>query len=220
MDCATCAAGYTPLNNSCVFLPGSLSSCSNRIKDGNEADIDCGGPQCPACAVAVSTIAGVNSRVLMAAGGGGVVVLIVLAIVLACVVRKRRRARRRIDPNDHARRVSYTAEMASRIVPWRGGSRTGMKVQLAGGVMSKAKAKPDGHATPHIVKVAPRKQKQSSQRVAPSPAGWTPTMSAVLPAPPPSTGTPRAARPNRQTQPPQSPQPPPPPRRVVKDEVL
>src|SRR5258708_5751809 len=29
----------------------SMASCTDGIKDGNETDVDCGGPSCPPCAV-------------------------------------------------------------------------------------------------------------------------------------------------------------------------
>lgn len=49
--CDTCAYMYTRLvpGGPCVFLPGSLASCSNGVRDGNELGVDCGGPNCASC---------------------------------------------------------------------------------------------------------------------------------------------------------------------------
>jgi hypothetical protein len=32
-----------------VFLPGALTSCSDGVRNGNEAGVDCGGPNCGPC---------------------------------------------------------------------------------------------------------------------------------------------------------------------------
>lgn len=49
--CDACAYTYTRLSTDgpCVLLPGSLASCANGVRDGNELGIDCGGPNCHIC---------------------------------------------------------------------------------------------------------------------------------------------------------------------------
>jgi hypothetical protein len=46
-----CAAvdRYLPVSGRCLFLPGALVSCEDGVRNGNEAGVDCGGPNCPSC---------------------------------------------------------------------------------------------------------------------------------------------------------------------------
>jgi hypothetical protein len=50
-NCEQCADGYLFQHSTgrCVFLPGSLSSCSDGTQTGNELGVDCGGPNCAPC---------------------------------------------------------------------------------------------------------------------------------------------------------------------------
>ncbi len=51
--CEACASGFVGLGagnlRRCVFLPGALTSCSDGVRNGNEAGVDCGGPNCGPC---------------------------------------------------------------------------------------------------------------------------------------------------------------------------
>ncbi len=50
-DCSACADSYAVGDGgACVFLAGSLSSCDDGLRNGNEVGVDCGGPHCGACA--------------------------------------------------------------------------------------------------------------------------------------------------------------------------
>ena len=48
--CAPSHMRYTT-NGPCIFLPGSLTSCNDRVQNGNEEGVDCGGPNCGPCIV-------------------------------------------------------------------------------------------------------------------------------------------------------------------------
>ena len=50
-DCSQCDTQYRRLrpHGPCVLIPGSRSSCTDGIKNGNEEEIDCGGPNCRVC---------------------------------------------------------------------------------------------------------------------------------------------------------------------------
>lgn len=50
--CEACSAGFVRVRDGgpCIYLPGALASCSDHLKNGNELGVDCGGPNCPACA--------------------------------------------------------------------------------------------------------------------------------------------------------------------------
>ena len=87
--------------SSCVFLPGSLSTCVNGVRDGGEAGVDCGGV-CRTCTGTTVTAGDVASTVTHDDGKGAVVVEVVaslaaaaglVAAVVAVRVRRGRAAR-------------------------------------------------------------------------------------------------------------------------------
>ena len=50
-DCGSCAGQFTRVirNGPCRFMLGSLVNCSDGVQNGNEAGVDCGGPNCDPC---------------------------------------------------------------------------------------------------------------------------------------------------------------------------
>jgi hypothetical protein len=95
-DCAECAAGFGPSPYGCTRLPGALVSCADRVRNGNEAGPDCGGPHCRPCVGAEDgrgTSGGPGS--LGTGASVGVAVGVLAAVVLAAVaVRSVRQAQR------------------------------------------------------------------------------------------------------------------------------
>jgi hypothetical protein len=51
LDCGLCAETYMRLavNGPCMKLPGSMTSCNDGELNGNEVEVDCGGPNCQSC---------------------------------------------------------------------------------------------------------------------------------------------------------------------------
>jgi hypothetical protein len=60
----------------CIYLPGALSSCSDLVKNGNEKDVDCGGPNCGPCASTASV------SIVTAAVGGGIAAVVCVGVGL------------------------------------------------------------------------------------------------------------------------------------------
>ena len=80
--CDACAAYYFRLarHGACVLIEGVTASCSDGVMNGNEADIDCGGPNCGPCPTA-----GFATLNIMAIAGsivGGL--LLVAGLVYSC----------------------------------------------------------------------------------------------------------------------------------------
>ena len=50
-NCSSCADKFlrVVVNGPCIMIPGSQTSCSDGVKNGNELGVDCGGPNCPPC---------------------------------------------------------------------------------------------------------------------------------------------------------------------------
>lgn len=97
--CEDCAVnfvwGLNPADGGkvCVSLPGVLVSCSDGKQDGNEEGVDCGGPNCAACAF-VSTAPGGGTpawwvQVGIVGGCGGMVLLVALVLGVRHMLRQR-----------------------------------------------------------------------------------------------------------------------------------
>lgn len=65
-ECAT-DAGFMRIGSGCVALPGAIVSCSDRVRNGQEEGVDCGGSQCAAC---TQTDASSFERLAVLMGGG------------------------------------------------------------------------------------------------------------------------------------------------------
>ena len=76
------------VSGACVFLPGSAVSCSDKVRNGNEAGVDCGGPQCAACAQEWTVLGMPVVTVCVVGALASAVVAASLAVVVA-VVRRR-----------------------------------------------------------------------------------------------------------------------------------
>ena len=50
-SCDACKLGFIKLvsGGPCVFIPGSATTCSDGVKNGNELGVDCGGANCAPC---------------------------------------------------------------------------------------------------------------------------------------------------------------------------
>ena len=79
---------FVNISGVCVFLPGSAVSCRDNVRNGNEAGVDCGGPQCPPCQTPTSAV--LEAAVVWGAVGSAVVATALAAAVL--VARRRTRA--------------------------------------------------------------------------------------------------------------------------------
>lgn len=86
--CGECAPAYLEgtgsAEGSCVFPPGSATSCSDGMKNGGELGVDCGGP-CPVCEV-IGDVRHGSSSSLPAGGIIGIVVGVACIVVLVVVV--------------------------------------------------------------------------------------------------------------------------------------
>lgn len=80
--CGTCTKGYVKLSplGPCIFLPGVLASCADGVKNGNEIDVDCGGPNCAACP-ALPITSKPFPIIAVAAGVAGTVVAAILLLL-------------------------------------------------------------------------------------------------------------------------------------------
>ena len=114
--CGTCGAHYVSRLGtdgrvaSCAFLPGSVSTCGNGVRDGREAGVDCGGvSRCLPCRTggenggsgsAMESNAGqsmfLDDVTTVCAIAGVAVVAVVLVVVTAMLRRRRKRA---VPPN-------------------------------------------------------------------------------------------------------------------------
>jgi hypothetical protein len=81
--CGECSALHVPIGPHCVALPASDASCLDRVSNGNEEGIDCGGPNCPECGSASAQL-WLRPMVLALLGGG---LILVLCLVKWWVVR-------------------------------------------------------------------------------------------------------------------------------------
>jgi hypothetical protein len=55
--CTSCTREYTQVGQLCVYLPGSLQlreTCMDGNENGFEVGVDCGGPFCESCTLAVN----------------------------------------------------------------------------------------------------------------------------------------------------------------------
>ena len=84
-ECGSCAPDFLRVmaNGPCIMIPGSQTSCSDGVKNGNELGVDCGGPNCPACA------AHMMSPFLIAYIGAGAVCAAALAFIVIRRVRSK-----------------------------------------------------------------------------------------------------------------------------------
>jgi hypothetical protein len=110
-DCSDCAPNYVRVGTECIFLAGSLSSCTDRELNGNEEGVDCGGPHCPACPSGGPVTIEIWAPILAA------IAVVVLAGAAYAVYRKRtRRGRRRLAHNMISPRDMFALE--ERAVQW------------------------------------------------------------------------------------------------------
>ncbi len=86
--CSSCARNYQVVGRSCVFMPGSLVSCVDGVRNGNEEGVDCGGPVCDACSSHDSGgVLGLTSTQLIVCGA--CTVLASGALVMVALLRRR-----------------------------------------------------------------------------------------------------------------------------------
>lgn len=72
-----------------MLLPGTITTCQDGLRDGNEAGVDCGGPNCGPCHDSSGGVfLGLSVPVLIAIGCGAVVVLVGVAAGVHCAWRR------------------------------------------------------------------------------------------------------------------------------------
>jgi hypothetical protein len=69
--CSGCAHGYLLISAKCVFMPGSMTSCTDGVRNGNEEGVDCGGYNCAQKCVSepglsVALMVGIATGILLA----------------------------------------------------------------------------------------------------------------------------------------------------------
>ena len=80
--CSHCLLNYTRLTQDgpCILFPGALTSCDDGVKNGNEDEVDCGGPNCAPCVPAPT-----SQLIMIASVTAGA--LTVLGVALAALKR-------------------------------------------------------------------------------------------------------------------------------------
>jgi hypothetical protein len=75
-SCSSCVGAYAPSSSgTCVFLAGSLSSCTDAVRNGDETGVDCGGPHCGACSVGSGTSRAIRAARIYAPILAGIVLV-------------------------------------------------------------------------------------------------------------------------------------------------
>lgn len=81
--CNECLGDYIRIvsHGRCIYMPGSQVSCSDGVKDGNEVDVDCGGPNCAPCAIS-SASGAIPAGMITGISSGCISLLLLSAIII------------------------------------------------------------------------------------------------------------------------------------------
>ena len=110
---------YARINGACVFLPGSAVSCTDKVRNGNEEGVDCGGPQCAACGDGAATVFGFPLATIAIAGALASAVAAAGLVTVVVVARRKRAASRPsiVKYNVAARRSSDCDDLGAGASP-------------------------------------------------------------------------------------------------------
>lgn len=117
-NCSVCDHRYHQLvgKGPCVLIPGATSSCVDGVKNGNEEDVDCGGPNCVPCATSLTRWSESHSKLLvLGVVIGGVVVVTSLVAAGLSLCFRARNVNKVVDTR--VKRTSTLAMPTRRVVP-------------------------------------------------------------------------------------------------------
>ena len=118
-DCNSCDRDYVwvPDAAQCVFLPGTLSSCVDGVLNGNEKDVDCGGPNCEPCSIVATWVASrspwlVNGIVI------GCCVALAIGLVVVILYKKHKNHPEDASSGDTGGIINKSTTKTTSVVPW------------------------------------------------------------------------------------------------------
>ena len=147
--CEACWPSYIRITPSgpCYFAPGTLSSCTDGVRNGNEVGVDCGGPNCDACLVDVFPGTRLSLWMLAAVSITGLVLVTVVVLLVLRWYRRRSSGAGAFDPQA--------------VVPV-GSARSSRRDGNASGAVRKVTVRPWAGDTPDDADVARRRNSRKS----------------------------------------------------------
>ena len=136
-----CDRQYAAVRGSCVFMPGSLTSCDDGVRNGNEEGVDCGGPNCESTcdSLALASVFGAFGNIPLAAVVGAAFAAVVTVVAVVVVIRiKRQQHQATLNAEANGGKVGSTAlarrtgNLKSKQASTGSGSFSGMTLSFGG----------------------------------------------------------------------------------------